>query len=222
MAKFKPERFAALLVVTLAAVATVGCNESPKENFKQNRDPSKLKWKFGHPGVNWKSAYESCESLAASEKIPWRLATVNEIHQNYNNSPLTPATDNYVWSGLFNEQGAHYSVNLDNGAKQWRGDEILAHTLCVAGESTDKEAWIVEIYNAKLLGRPAHILAVVKDQAMQGNPRAQLEYGNMHLSGNIVPVNDAAAAKWYQLAAKNNEPMAIEMLAEMKKIGRLK
>lgn len=215
--------FVCLLPIALSVVLP-GCNAGNRHETSKNPSKSSLQWKLGNVSVHWKDAYEYCENLASREGIAWRLPSVLEVHRQFADDPndlLMLRTDNDVWSALFNESGVHFTVNLDNGAKRWRGDDVaLANALCVSGETWDGEAWIEEVYNARLTGRTSHMVEVITTEAKKGNPAGQLELGNLYLDGQGVAQDDKLAAHWFKLAADQGQNLAEKNLAEMHRVGR--
>jgi TPR repeat protein len=214
--KFSKYFFSSLLIFFIS-----GCDAQKQQQLSPAESGLKLEWKWGESLTNWSGAYEYCEKLSQERGESWRLATALEIQRHFSVSSDNLSSDNYVWSALFNEKGVHYTVNIENGAKQWRGDDVVqAKIICVSGQTWDRDAWIIEANNAKIMGRVSHMIDVVNSEATKNNPSAQLEFGNLYLDGVGVPQDDTMALEWYKKAAANGSDEAQFKISEMRRVGR--
>lgn len=72
-------------------------------------------------------------------------------------------------------------------------------------------------------GNPAALeqgIALLRDAAEQGHPRAQLAYGTQYVEGRGVIQNYATAATWFRKAADQGEPVAMLRLGLMMESGK--
>lgn len=156
--------------------------------------------------MTWRQAYAYCEGLPHERGSWWRLATVPELHALHGFSIYKigagPGPDE-MWSASMPSGDSHHSVNMNNGARSWRGDERDGHVMCVKGYSAlvDATSWVMELYNARLMNNGARAFAIAKRMAEAGVPGGQLELGNAYFKGEGVAQDATQARNWYQKAA---------------------
>jgi len=106
------------------------------------------------------------------------------------------------------------------GAKKTSAMRLLATllllVLCSQVQSDDLERG----YQAFERGDVAAAVEIWRGLAEQGDTTAQLNLGQLYRQGKGVAVDDAEAAKWYSLAAKQGSDVAKYNLLMMEKDGR--
>lgn len=208
------------LLITLILCNLTGCDSKGAANAA-GKPRAGLQWASNDTQVHWRGAYEHCEQLANKDGVAWRLPTAKEVIRQYENNFVAGPSDNYYWTGLFNESVVHFTINLDHGAKQWRGDDkVFAKILCVNGTTWDDEAWLVDFFNAKIMGRFEHAASIAKYEAEQGNAEAENQLGNLYFKGEGVPQNDQLALDLYQKAYAHGFKAAETNIEKMRDLGR--
>jgi uncharacterized protein len=66
----------------------------------------------------------------------------------------------------------------------------------------------------------SEIVALFREGAARGNPRAQFNLGNAYFFGSGVPKDHVEAVKWYRLAADQGEAGALHNLGFMYQTGK--
>lgn len=64
-------------------------------------------------------------------------------------------------------------------------------------------------------GQAQRGLQLCKETATAGDARAQMMVGDIYFAGRGVPADHAEARKWYEMAAKQQDPQAMRKLGEM-------
>lgn len=88
-----------------------------------------------------------------------------------------------------------------------------------AAASPDPLALDAEAMKAALAGTPEEAATLVRAGAEAGLPEAQAAYGQMLLDGHGVAADPVAALRWFRLAAKSGNLMAINMVGRCHEKG---